>query len=48
MENSRVYLGHRQDAEGIQPTTYTLMALQNAPEPTSVPELRSYLGMLNY
>ena len=44
----RVYLCHRLDAEGIHPTTDKLIALQNAPEPTSVSELRSYLGMGNY
>ena len=41
LENSCVYLGHRLDAEGIHPTTDKFIALQNAPEPTSVPELQS-------
>ena len=48
MEDSCVYLGYSLDAEGIHPTTDKLIALQNAPEPTSVPELRSYKGLVNY
>ena len=48
MQESCVYLGHRLDAEGIHPTNEKLLALQNAPEPKSVSELRSYLGMVNY
>ena len=42
LENSCVY------AEGIHPTTDKLIALQNAPEPTSVLDLQSYLVMVNY
>ena len=48
LENSFAYLGHRLDAEGIHPITDKFIPLQNAPESTSVPELRSYLGMVNY
>lgn len=48
MQASCVYLGHRLDAEGIHPTTEKLQAVQQAPAPTSVSELRSYLGMVNY
>ena len=39
LEDSCVYLGDRLDTEGIHPTTDKLIALQNAPEPTSVAEL---------
>ena len=46
LENSCVYLGHRLDTGGIHPSTDKFIVLQNAPEPTSVPELRSYLGMV--
>ena len=48
MQESFVYLGHRLDAEGFHLTNEKLLALQNAPEPKSVSELRSYLGMVNY
>ena len=48
MQESCVYLGHRLGAEGIHPTNEKLLVLQNAPEPKSVSELRSYLGMVNY
>ena len=45
---SVTYLGHTVDAEGIHPTQEKLLAVQNAPSPSNVGELRSYLGMLNY
>ena len=45
---TRVYLGHRLDAEGIHTTTDKLIALQNILEPKSVPDLRSYMSMVNY
>ena len=43
-----IYLGHRLDAEGIHPTNEKLLALQQAPNPTCVTELRSYVGLVNY
>ncbi|XP_013385929.1 uncharacterized protein K02A2.6-like [Lingula anatina] len=48
MQRSVVYLGHRLDSEGIHPTDDKLLAIQKAPTPTTVAELRSYLGLLNY
>ena len=36
------------DAEGIHPTNEKLLALQQAPIPTCVTELRSYVGLVNY
>ena len=48
MQEYCVYLGHRLDAEGIHPTNEKLSTLQIAPEPKSVSELRSYLGMVKY
>ena len=48
MQKSCVYLGHRLDAEGIHPTNEKLLALQQAPIPTCVTELRSYVGLVNY
>ena len=48
MQSSVVYLGHRLDAEGVHPTQDKLQAVQQAPAPTTVSELRSYLGMINY
>ena len=48
MQKSCVYLGHRLDAEGIHPTNEKLLALQQAPIPTCVTELRSYVGLVHY
>ena len=45
---SIVYLGHRLDAEGIHPTEEKVQALQKAPAPTNVAELRAFLGLINY
>ena len=42
------YLGHRIDAEGIHPSGETLSSVRDAPAPTNITELRSYLGMLNH
>ena len=42
------YLGHLIDAEGKHALTDKLDAVKNAPVPRNVPELRSFLGLLNY
>ena len=42
------YLDHKISAEGIQPTTEKGEAVQNAPAPTDVSQLKSFLGMVNY
>ena len=42
------YLGHCVDAQGIHPTAEKVRAIQEAPRPTSVSELKSYLGLLTY
>ena len=39
------YLGHRIDATGLHPK---VQAINEAPTPGSVQELKSYLGILNY
>ena len=43
-----IYIGHRLGAEGIHPTNEKLLALQQAPIPTCVTELRGYVGLVNY
>ena len=45
---SVTYLGHRIDANGLQPLLDRVQAIKEAPTPTSVTELKSYLGMLTY
>ena len=42
------YLGHTLSAEGIRPLLNKVEAILNAPNPTNVSELKSFLGMLNF
>ena len=42
------YLGHVIDEEGLHPSQEKVRAIQEAPEPTNVSELKSFLGLINY
>ena len=42
------YLGHRISASGLQHTDSKVKALKEAPIPTDVSQLKSFLGLLNY
>jgi len=42
------FLGHTIDEEGLHPTDEKVAALKEAPTPTNVTELRSFLGIVNY
>ena len=42
------YLGHIIDASGLHPSSDKLRAIREAPEPTNITELKSFLGLLNY
>nr|XP_022909691.1 uncharacterized protein K02A2.6-like [Onthophagus taurus] len=42
------FLGYKMDANGIHPVENKIEALMQAPAPTNLTELRSYLGFLNY
>jgi len=42
------FLGHTLSAEGIQPDQSKLSAITEMKEPENVPELRRFLGMVNY
>ena len=48
MCNSVTYLGHLIDSEGIHATPDKIKAIVEAPIPTNVQQLRSFLGLLNY
>ena len=48
LADSVEYLGHRTDAEGLHATQGKLAAIQEAPTPQNVTQLRSFLGLLNY
>ena len=42
------YLGYRIDAEGLHPTECKIQAINNAPRPQNLTELKSYLGLLTF
>jgi len=42
------YLGHTIDEHGLHPTKEKVKAIQEAPQPHNVAELRSFLGIINY
>ena len=42
------YLGHRIDADGLHTLSSKVKAIQDAPQPQNVQELRSFLGLLHY
>lgn len=42
------YLGHRINAEGLHPVQSKVRAIEEAPPPTTVTELKAFLGLLNY
>ena len=48
LRKSVTYLGHRIDADGLHPLQDRVRAIEEAPTPTSVSTLKSYLGMLTY
>ena len=48
MASSVEYLGHRIDQYGLHPIEGKIQAIQAAPEPKNLSELKSYLVLLNY
>lgn len=48
LASSVVYLGHQIDAEGLHPVSEKVQAIQDAPTPRDVTELKAYLGLLTY
>ncbi len=48
MEKEVVFLGHKVDAKGIHSVPEKVQSVQEAPTPTSVMELKAYLGLLNF
>ena len=48
LKSSVEYLGHRVDAEGLRATPEKMRAIDQAPQPKNVQQLRSFLGLLNY
>ena len=48
MEKTVTYLGHKVTADGLFPTAEKIRAIQEAPRPTVLKELQSFLGLINY
>ena len=48
LSRSVEYLGHRVDASGLHTTPSKVQAVQKAPRPQNVQELRSFLGLVQY
>ena len=48
LKSSVEYLGHRVDAEGLRATPEKMRAIDQAPQPKNIQQLRSFLGLLNY
>ncbi len=48
MQSSIEYLGHVIDSQGLHPTEQKIRAIKNAPKPTNISQLRSFLGIINY
>ena len=48
LQPSVTYLGYRIDAEGLHPTECKIQAINNAPRPQNLTDLKSYLGLLTY
>ena len=46
--NSLNFLGHHVTAQGIQPLTDKVKAIQQFPQPNTQRKLRKYLGMINF
>ena len=42
------YVGHKITAQGLQPTLDKVKAVQNAPAPQKVSQLKSFIGLVNY
>lgn len=48
MKDEVMFLGHKVDATGLHPVNEKVRAIQEAPTPSNVTELKAYLGFLNY
>ena len=48
MKESVTHLGHRIDQHGLHPLKEKVQAVQEAPAPKNITELKSYLGLLTY
>ena len=42
------YLGHTVSSKGVQPTQEKVRAIRDAPAPTNIHQLKSFLGLINF
>ena len=47
-KSSVKYLGHVIDAQGLHPVQDKVVSIKNAPSPTNIPELQSFIGLICY
>lgn len=47
-QSSVEFLGHIINSQGVSPTSGKIESITNAPSPSNLTQLRSFLGMLNY
>ena len=48
MQDSVTYLGHKVDSQGLHPTSKKVEAVLEAPQPQTLQELKSFLGLIHY
>ena len=48
LKQSITYLGHTIDKDGMHLTADKLAAIRDAPKPTNVGELRSFIGLITF
>ena len=48
MQQAVTFLGHKVDAKGLHPIPEKVEVIRRVPAPTSVTELKSYIGLLTY
>ena len=48
MQSQVIYLGHKITSEGLFPTADKVKAIQDAPRPSNLTEVKSFVGLVNY
>ena len=48
MAKEVIYLGHRINKEGLQPTDEKVRAITDTPRPSNISELSAFLGLINF
>ena len=48
MQSQVTYMGHKITSEGLVPTADKVKAIQDAPRPSNLTEVKSFVGLVNY